>query len=337
MAKATTTPIHRDVLKRSWHITLKNKFLWLFGFFAAVLGSGGEFEIIFRNYGNIDETSETLFSLQNLYQEGFITNVVTNAKNLIAAYPFQGLLFLFVFIVVAIIVIWLAIVSQIALFDSVKKISAGQSSNLDNGYKAGSKFFGPAFGINAVIKVLLYVFLLIIGLPLITWFLVMNNFAGALLFILFVFLVFVPLTVIVSFVIKYAVAYVVIRGYKTWDAVKEGWRLFSRNWLVSLELAFILLIIGLLVGLAMIILLGFISIPFVLLSLVALFFGSNVGFTISLLVGLIIWFCLIAILGAAFITYQYSAWTLLFLKLVEDRAPSRLVRWFSSTTQYFKK
>jgi len=337
MANAKTTSIHREVLKKSWKITLKNKYLWLFGFFAAILGSGSEFEILFNNYGSIDNTSETLFSIQSFYQEGLISTIVVNVKDLFSAFPFQGILLLFIFVIVAIIVIWLAIVSQIALFDSIKKLSAGQSTNLDNGYKAGSKYFGPVFGINAVVKIILYALLLILGLPLVGWFLVMDNLLGALLFILFVFLIFTPLTVIVSFIVKYAVAYVVIKGYKAGDAVKASWNLFKKNWLVSIELAFILLVVGVLVGLAMIVLLGFIAIPFVLLSMVALFFGSNVGFAIALFVGVIIWFCTIALLGAAFVTYQYSAWTLLFLRIEGSTAPSRLVRWFTSGTQYFKK
>jgi hypothetical protein len=38
--------LYRSILKRAWEISWKFKYLWFFGLFAALLGNGGEFEII---------------------------------------------------------------------------------------------------------------------------------------------------------------------------------------------------------------------------------------------------------------------------------------------------
>ena len=42
---------YRNILKQAWKITWRNKYLWWLGIFAALLGNGGEFEILFNNAG----------------------------------------------------------------------------------------------------------------------------------------------------------------------------------------------------------------------------------------------------------------------------------------------
>src|SRR3990167_11185977 len=41
-------PFYRNILKQSWRLTWRNKYLWIFGIFAALLGNGGELEILFN-------------------------------------------------------------------------------------------------------------------------------------------------------------------------------------------------------------------------------------------------------------------------------------------------
>ena len=44
-------PFYRTILKQAWSLTWRHKYLWWFGIFAALLGNGGEFEILFNNVG----------------------------------------------------------------------------------------------------------------------------------------------------------------------------------------------------------------------------------------------------------------------------------------------
>jgi hypothetical protein len=319
---------YRDILKRSFIVVKKYKFLWFFGFFAAFLGGGGELESLFRNYSNLGETSQDIFSLRAIYQGGIFWTIFENTKQFFATYPWQAFFLLLMIAVIFIIVIWLAIVSQIALFDAANKISRNKKVNYSEGYQIGNKHFGSVLLINIVIKIILYGLFIVIAAPLLSWFLVSGNVWGGIFFVVLFFFLFVPFSVIVSFIIKYAVAYIVIKGQSAGQAVKSGWELFKKNWLISIEMAFIILVIGLVVGLVILIAIGLASVPFFLIAITALFFGSSTGFVVAVVLGVVVWFIIIAIIGSAYVAYQYTVWTFLFLELVDDRARSKLARWF---------
>ncbi|MBU0597869.1 hypothetical protein KKF61_02635 [Patescibacteria group bacterium] len=329
MAKTLTMPTYRIVLKEAFDIVKKRKFLWVFGFFAALLGAGGEFETLFTSYSNLAQTSTDILSVQSLYQGGVIWSMFTNVKYFIGTYPWQTFIFILMFVVLGLVLLWLAIISQIALFDAAAKFKNNKKVGYAEGYRIGNKFFGPVFLINVVVKVILYFLFIAVSAPLITWFLVGNSVLGGVIFIILLFLLYIPLSIIAAFVVKYTVAYIVIKDKKWQEAIKLSWELFKKNWLTTIEMAFILLVFGILVGLAIILLVGISSIPFILISLVAIFINSSLLFNAATFIGIIVWFIIIAILGAAYVSYQYTAWTLLFLKLVDRKAESKLVRWFS--------
>jgi len=198
-----------------------------------------------------------------------------------------------------------------------------------DGYRIGNKHFGSVLLINIVVKVLLYALFIVIGAPLITWFLVKNTLLGGLVFVTLVFIIFIPASIIVSFIVKYAIAYIVIKGKNVGESVKLGWNLFKKNWLISIEMAFLILAIGLGVGLVIMLGMGLTSVPFIILGMISFFINSSTGFSIAVVLGTITWFVLLAIVGSAFVAFQYTAWTFLFVKLTEKKAESKFIRLIS--------
>ncbi len=322
---------YRDILKRAFQITRHNKFLWLFGFFAAFLGVGGELESLFRNYTDLSQRSNDVFSLQTLYEGGIIWGIVTNAQWFFSNYPWQSFFFLLMIVVLAIVLLWLAIVSQIALFDSAYKLDKKKKVTYSDGYRVGNKYFGSVLLVNILLKVVLYGLLIVVGAPLITWFLVKGSTWGGVLFVLLIFFVFVPVSAIISFIVKYAVAYIVIKDKDVTQSIKNGWNLFRENWLVTLEMAVIILVIGVLVGLGILLAIGIAAIPFIVVSIAALLLGAGNAFAAATVVGVIVWFIIVAIAGAIYVAFQYTAWALLFTRLVEGKAQSKLMRWFGKS------
>ncbi len=327
--KVSTSSTYRDVLKRAFTTIIKNKFLWFFGFFAAFLGTAGEFEPLFKNYTNIGDRSRDILSLQSVYQDGILYSLYNTLDLFFSAYPWQAFLFLLMFFVIFIIVVWLAIVAQIALFDSAYKLDKGKSVRFGDGYRVGNKHFGSVLLINIVVKAVLYAIFVVIGAPLITWFLVKNTLLGGIIFIILVFVVFIPVSIIVSFIVKYAIAYIVIKEKHAGESVKLGWDLFKKNWLISIEMALLILAIGLGAGLVIVLGMGLTSVPFVILGMISFFINSSAGFSIAIVLGTITWFVLLAIVGSAFVAFQYTAWTFLFVKLTGQKAESKLTRLIS--------
>ncbi|XOU94379.1 MAG: hypothetical protein ACNFW9_06130 [Candidatus Kerfeldbacteria bacterium] len=317
---------YRGILKKAYQIVKGNKFLWVFGFFAAALGGVGELESVFKNYSDIGASSDNIFGLQTLYQGGVIWTIFDNIQDFFASFPWQAFFLLLITAVVFIVVIWLAIISQIALFDASNKLSKNKKTGYAESYRVGNKKFGSVLLINVVAKIVLWGVFVVIAAPLLGWFLIRDNVWGAILFVVLLFFVFIPISIIVSFIIKYAIAFIVIKGQKTWEAVKSSWVLFKKYWLVSIEMALIILVIGLGVGLFILLLIGLVSVPFVLIGIAALFFGSSTGLAVAVILGTVAWFVVIAIVGSAFASFQYTTWTLLFLDLVGDKAESKIKR-----------
>ncbi len=328
MTTPSNVSTYRDILKKAFRITIRHKFLWIFGFFAAFMGAGGEFETMFRNYGNIAQRSEAIFSLEAFYQGGLIWAVIDNIGVFFREYPWQAFFLLFIIAVLTLVLIWLAIVSQIALFDAAAKIQRDKKVRYNDGFRVGSQHFWPVLLINIIVKAALYALFVVISAPLVAWFLAKDSIAGGFIFILFIFFVFVPLSVIVSFVIKYAIAYIVIEGKKTGEALRSGWQLFKKNWLTTIEMAVIVLAIGILVGVVIVLLVGIVAVPFIVVDIAALLLGSSTAFNVATVVAMVVWFVIVAVLGSAYVAFQYTAWTDLFLRLNKNKAQSKLMRWF---------
>ncbi len=333
MPKVNNKFLYRDILKKSYELVKHNKFLWFFGFFAAALGGLGEFESVFKDYGGITSTSNNIFDWQALYQGGIFWIIFDNIKNFFSDFPWQAFFILLITAVIFLVVYWLAIVSQIALFDSSNKLFKNKKTNYSEGYKAGNRFFLPVLFVNIGFRIVLYGIFVVIAAPLLSWFLIRDNIWGGILFVILLFFIYIPISIIISFIIKYTIAYIVIKEQKAWEAIKSSWQLFKSNWLVSIEMGLIILLLGILVGIGITIALGLAAVPFVLIAIAALFFGSSTALAVAVIVGVLTWFVIIAILGSGYVAFQYSAWTLLFLDLVGERAESkllRLVRKFSS-------
>ncbi|MDP2684628.1 MAG: hypothetical protein Q8P20_06320 [bacterium] len=326
MPKVINKFYYRDILKRAFDLVKHNKYLWFFGFFAAAMGGLGEFESVFKDYNSISETSDGIFTWQSLYQGGFFWIIVENIKTFFSDFPWQAFFILLITAVVFIVIYWLAIVSQIALFDAAHKLSRNKKTKYAEGYSVGNKHFFPVLAVNIGFRIILYGIFIIIAAPLLSWFLVGENVWGGIFFVILLFLIYIPISVIVSFIIKYTIAYIVIHEKKTWESVKSAWHLFKRNWLVSIEMALIILLLGILIGLVIILALGLAAVPFALIAIAAMFFGSTTGLAVAIILGTLTWFVIIAIFGSGYVAFQYSAWTLLFLDLVGDRAESKLKR-----------
>ncbi|MBI5037389.1 MAG: hypothetical protein HZC01_01610 [Candidatus Kerfeldbacteria bacterium] len=317
---------YRAILKRAYELTKKNKILWFFGFFAAFLGVGGELESLFQNYSSVTGTSKTILSIQTFYQDGIFGTIFGNIREFFGAYPAQGFLFLLLLFVVTILILWLSIVSQIALFDSAKKLNANKKVVYQEAYQVGNRHFGSVLGVTLLLRGLWYALLAVLGSVLVSWFLERESLAGGIAFIFFIFLILIPISVIVSFMLRYAVAYIVLKEKSAIEAVRLGWQLFKANWIISVEMALLIVVLGLVAGLVIAIGIGLASVPFILIGIAATFFGSASGFAVAVVAMTIVWFLVAALVGSMYVAFQYSAWTLLFTELDKSRAESKVVR-----------
>lgn len=329
------------ILKQSAIISWKRKILWIFGFFALFLGGGSsEYEVVFQGFdrafrGNID-----FFRNLVIYEgTGIFDARWRNLNNLIVKDPvaFAAMLLVgAIFLAIVALLIWLSVSSQAALIAAVEQIKSQKFVSAENSFSKGRKSFWPVFGLNIIAKFIIAVLLFIIGMPFLP-FLPLTPAATDVLFVVSM-AILIPVAVIVSFLLKYAIAFVVLKSHKLRDGIINGWRLFARYWLISLEMAVILLGIHIAAALAFLVLMIFIAVPFIVIGMTFYYLAFSFGFwAVVVLFG-----ALLVVLSVLFLswltTFQYAGWTLLFLTLTASQPrESRLASWISAGARVFRR
>ncbi len=318
-------PFYRNILKQAWQLTWRNKYLWWFGIFAALIGNGGEYEIIFNNVGA--DPGQALFpAWQRIASTGvFHWRTLANIGNL---FQHDTLHFIFVMTVclallaVFVFVVWLVVVSQIAVVNNAAALIKQKKNTFRDGLNSGILNFWPILILNIMVKAAVYVMLVAISLPVIF----RQGSLSANLFYIMALVIMVPVAIILSFIMKYAIAYVVISKSKVLTAIRQSWQLFKNNWLISFEMAVILFLINLLVGLAIVLAILTLAVPFLFLGLIFYYGFALVGSWLIAFLAFASFLFIVITFGAALAVFQIASWTGLFLELNKNSGVSKLVR-----------
>jgi hypothetical protein len=299
-----------DLIRDAFRITLHNRYLWFFGFFVGGTGfnvpSGG---------GNFDPDD---FRRSGSSISGLMAQVGQGLGPAILI-P----LIILVALLLALIFIFLAIVSQGALADSVAAIDRGEGRRFGTAFGSGMGNFWRVLGYYVVFFLIALGLLVAIGIPvalLIGGTFVATQSVGArisvavivgLLAVLLLIVVFIPLSIIA----QYALREIVVRRERVFGSVASGYSLFRRNlgrsllvWLIQIGLsigiaiAFILLL--LIVGLVL-------FIPTIALAVA----GYSTGAIIAGVIAGLILLPILLILTGAIGTFSHAYWTLAYLRL----------------------
>lgn len=305
--------LYRDIISKALLFSWRHKYLWFFAFFAALAGNGGEYEVAFSGSDSINGQSYVLGILRAFYQNGTMHQIIINVKNFFGTYPLPSIFLLLLIVLLALLLIWIVIVAQAALVWALAQVQDKGPVSFQEAFGRGTRLFSPIFLLNVVTKAIILGIIFIIAVPLGFAYIRTGLSLYNSLYILIVFIALVPVSVILSFIVKYASVYIVVRNQPWRLALKNGWSLFIKNWLVSLEVAFILFAINLVT------------------SLVLVFFLAMLGL-ISNPAGAILFFAILTIFGAFIATFQYGTWVQLFFALEAGKTRSRLLRWADRLT-----
>jgi len=310
--------LYRTIIKKSWKLTLRSKYLWFFGLFAVLLGNGGEYELLFKSIGDSQKTESiwTSFTSQlALGADGFLNIGKRFWENpaltfaIIATYLFILAIFLFIF--------WMMSVSQIAIVNATALEIREKKHDIKIGLQKGIKHFWPVFSLNLIVKILITTSLAL---------LLMARNTG---FYLVVFIIIIPLVISVLFIIKYSIAYIVIRKERLLNAFVLAWALFRKNWIISLELAMLLYLFTFIAGLLFMFITFNVSTLFELLANSSLDKSSDLSFSILFTYQPAVLFAILAFIGSLLAIFQTATWTRLFLELDSKGAISKIERVFS--------
>lgn len=329
--------LYKKIIKQAWFISWRYKFLWLFGLFAAALAVSGNYEILAQIIKTATGESETTFwGLNQLWREGIIQAFsFSNLKILALNQPLDLLLVLMtilIFLIIITIIVWLIICSVSALIYGIYKIHKKEKFTWGEVWQVAVNNFWNVFKVFLLAKLLVLLLFFAASVPL--YFLMWQNSLLNIIFYLLLFIIASLLAIIINFLAIYAAIYIIGNKQTFSRAALAAYRLFINNWLVSLEMAFLLLLIKIIAALLFAIILIILTIPYTLLIFAFAYLTVEWGLIIIPPLIVFTFFVLFLLFGAWITVFQFSAWLLLF-EQIQNKFKSKLERTYSTLTNYF--
>ena len=313
MKKKPDESFYRHILREAWDVTRHAKSIWIFGFFVSFLGVGGVYELLIQGTGKLGLSRDfgSYLVLSTILPSG---SEILTALRSIGTYNIVAIaLFMIAGLTLFIVAVWIVISSQGAIISGIREQHRKKKVNFSKMFAIGNESFWPLLGLNLLARFgIAASFYLMLSLMLLL--LTKATLVSSLLYLI-AFLLLMPLTLIIGFVTIYAAAYITLHQLTLVDAIETGIALFRKYWLISLETLVILFAINILVSIGLGLGITFVAILFVPLLIGVSLSGAGVGLWIIFILASVAGMALLVIVGSGLATFQYSVWTLLFLKL----------------------
>ncbi|MBL7058315.1 hypothetical protein ISS03_03185 [Patescibacteria group bacterium] len=328
-------PFYRNIFLNSLKISWRNKYLWFFGIFASFLSTSGGYETILSAI-NGDRMNYfpgiNGFSEAGLFHSGTISNIQIIISNGSAGDIAQVLFVVLLITGLSLFLAWVSVVSQVAIVSesvSMRKAKITEVEGEDNIKRSlvvGKKYFWKVFGLNVLARIVLGTFFTVISILVISQIGTHDSFLFELFFVI-MYVLFIALTLSISFIAKYSIAFVIVKNKNIVDSVKLALNLFVKNWIISLELAFMLFSLNFVVGLIVMFATMVAIIPFYFFSMLVYQVMGFLGFSLIAIPSLIIILLGVTVAGAILTCFQISSWAGLFLELTSrSEKKSKIMR-----------
>ncbi|MCL5407672.1 MAG: hypothetical protein M1429_04210 [Patescibacteria group bacterium] len=291
------------ILKKALAISLKNRYLWIFGILIG--GAGGSFGSSFSNSSSYSDKWDQYFNQ-------------VSWNNFWSIYGSIILLILGIILVLGFFWAILSVVAQGAILGSVEKIEKGQKHNFWEGLRFGWHKFWRVFGVGLSLFLIVLLSVIVLVLPIII-FAVAKIYVLAVIYGIFVFLLDLVLWLFLGVVAPYIQRLAVLGDIGALEAIFSSWEFFRKNWKDILVVYLLLMATGIAASLALIL---------VVLIIGGLLFAIGFGLYLA---SMAIFWMYIAVFGFAFIvlmlilggvikTFTSSVLTLTYLELTKKAA-----------------
>lgn len=302
------------IIKKAYEITIKHKFLWIFGILAGGYGGFRSFNVSLPNY-TYDSSSTGADGWTKI-----LGHPLTSTD--IAAFwaNWGGLIIglTIVLLAIAMLMFVLNLISQGALVGSVEKISKDQKSSFKDGFKLGAKQFWRVWGVAIIYLLMILASLCVWIIP--TCILVMTGgYVFAAIWGILLFFVSLAFWILIGLISPYSLRVVVLEKYSVWQSIRESLHFFRDNWVKVVLMYLLLLAFGIAFGLVLA--LGILIIAAILLAIgYGLYLATTIG---AIIYGSIVGFAIliaIAVVSGAYNTFSSAALTLTYLELSKKKS-----------------
>lgn len=313
-------PLYKQSIAFGWRMLTGHFHLWPYGLFALFLGQFGLSELLTKVGVVTQALDDSLVS----YAPSMFVQVFANTDwswGNIAMFSW----FAIIMIGVAGMLLFAAVSSQGALMHEVARQTKKNKKphTLSTSWHVGMDHFWRLFALNALRKGTVALTALCLAiLSMKTMF--SSSFLGT-VGMLIAFVAAIIVGMVISFWTYYASGYVVVQEYGLGQALKEAWRILKDHWLVSLEIASMLLIIQLVVSVIVTVLVLVLFIPFVIFHVLATVLASQVLLFIGYGLTMLATVSFMAVVGTWQTIFFTSVWMYLFMHMHKHGMSSRLL------------
>lgn len=310
----------------------QEKRFWPISLLAGILVTAGSYDVMLNALANISSQGPFLaVSTGSAFVRSLSQPSATGLERFIGVVGgIEAILFL------ALALLFFAGISCIAQGALVYAIGAhrrGERSKLRDAFRVGADAFWPVVALNAMVFALVWILRFLVAFPL---FLALDNTTTTTyLMYLASFIVFIPVAFCLAIMQVFALNAMILQGANLGDALRRGYVLLARNWVVVVETALLQALISIGVWLAFLASFMFVMIPIFAFIVTSALMQSVGLFTFSLLIGTLI-FVVGAVVAAAFtVQLQYATWTHLFRALGEGGVVPKIHRVVRNLTGFF--
>jgi hypothetical protein len=317
--------MYRKILQVAWKRTKERRHLWIFGFFAALLSTGGVADLTMQSLQQIRSSGRWL---QQAFSGVFfnLETWTTYVRQLSFLEPTRVTLTLTAVILALLALVSLAVISQGAL---VYALTKRKSYSLKRAIRESARHFWSILGLNLVTKAAQFVLVLTTALPTVLFFARGSLFDAFLTFLIF--LILFPATIALHIVSMIALVDIVRLEHSLPDAIHHAAKLFKKHWLVTLELGLIIFFIAFGAGALLIATLIMLAIPYTAVSLLT-FYTTPILVTLLQALTIAVLGAVIIIFTGGLTTFQYACWVRWFERSThgstKDKVMAKLERWW---------
>ncbi len=302
MPKPKPTAIYRSLLSDAFRVARERKALWVFGLFAAILSTGGAWEMTAKSLHRLSalqlacaEAVRGTFGGTRMFGEIVQATLRQDPS-------FLNLL-LTVGSATVIGSIIASVISQGALIASVgaRKISDSEAA------LAGTRSFWDLLALNLLHKAAHVVLVLLASVPFLA--LVARPEAGAILSAFLTLVLIVPASIAVSTLFMLASVDAVKKKTHTLDAIHHAVRAWRAHWVAALELGVILFLAAVLAATLYILAAAILAVPAAVAFSAALAAESAAVSIVTGTICISLFFLLLFAFVGITNVFQYAAWT----------------------------
>lgn len=294
---------YSTIIKQAFESTKRNKIMWLLGIFVAS-GSGGGWN--FRLPTSFD--SEDFGSAG----EGFR---VFDWDVWFTEYWWLVLLIGVLILALIIVQVILHNIAVGGMFYGAQQTAGNVSVKFRQLFGVGTKYFPKMFGLHFLVKATFVMALLLISIPLIALAFTIIGLVVVIPVAIVLFLALIPIGAVVHILFMFARQYIVLRQQSIMDSLKSSWQLFKNHLGDSVVMYLLSLLIGLGVGLATLIIVLLIALPFAILGFILYNAVSWPGVIGVAVLGVLVLMIVLFIVKGMYQAFTFHLWHRTFAEM----------------------